>query len=138
MHSSWYVSLTLVLRTASSCYGVVKVLMGKFEVSGSRSGADVGPLVAVHEPQTVGHVRVADEQVGAVGDEEFVVVGAATDAHRRNIGEVVAASPAARDQVVDLETVSAGAAGYPAVPIALFHRAGLLDGQRAAGPALDE
>jgi hypothetical protein len=74
-------------------------------------------MVAVHEPQTVGQVGVADQQVGAVGDQELVVVGAATDADGGEVRKVVAAAPTAGDEMVRLEAVAAGTARDAAVPV---------------------
>ena len=52
-----------------------------------------------------GLVGVADEGVGAVGDEGGVAGGA----HRGQVGDVVGAAPGAGSEVVDLESVAAAA-----------------------------
>src|SRR5262245_2734622 len=102
---------------------------------GGGAGADVGPVVAVDELEAVGLVGVADEEVGAVGGELGVVVGAAPDADGGEVREVVGAAPADGEEVVDLEAGAAGAAGPAAVAVAQLDRPGGLGRQRGAGPA---
>src|SRR5439155_7453658 len=75
-------------------------------------------LVAADEPEAVGLVGVAEEEVGAVGGELGVVVGAAAGTDGGEVGLVVGAAPAAGDEVVDLEAGAAVAAGPAAVPVA--------------------
>lgn len=80
-------------------------------------------LIATHQPQAVGTVGVADQQAQALRRESRVMVGTTTDAGRREIGEIVAATPAARPQVVDLQPGAARAARAAAVPVANQHGA---------------
>ena len=63
--------------------------------------------------------------------EQLVVVGAATDTHCGEVGEVVAAAPCDRDQMMDLEAVGAQTPGNAAVAVALSHRTLFL---RRGGP----
>src|SRR5262249_45355801 len=128
-------------RRRTCSYAVVKVPVGKFErcrACGLGSGANGGPLVAMHEPKPVGHIRVADQQVGAMGGEELVVVGAAADPDRRKVREIVAATPGNGDQMMDLEAVMAGTAGDAAVPVAQFDCPFGLGADCTGGAALDE
>ena len=62
-----------------------------------------GEVVEVDLVEVSGLVGVADEGVGAVGDE----VGVAGGAHRGQVGDVVGAAPGAGSEVVDLESVAA-------------------------------
>ena len=73
-----------------------------------------GEVVEGDDVQPVGLVGVAEQDPAAVGDQEPVVGGA----HRGQVGELVGAAPAGGSEVVDLEAVTAGAARYPAVPVA--------------------
>ena len=68
------------------------------------------------EGEAVGLVGVAEECVGAVGDELFVVV--CHGAHRGEVRDVVGAACAAGDEVMDLEALAHIAAGPAAVPVA--------------------
>jgi hypothetical protein len=77
-----------------------------------------GEVVAVDGPESVGLVGVADQEPLAVGDEQ-PMVGAA---HRRQVGEVVGATPAAGPEVVDLEPGSQRTVAVPARPVAQQHR----------------
>jgi hypothetical protein len=64
-----------------------------------------GEVVEVDLVEVSGQVGVADEGVGAVGDE----VGVAGGAHRGQVGELVGAAPGAGAEVMDLESVAAAA-----------------------------
>ena len=70
-----------------------------------------------------------------MGGEAGVVVGAAAGTHRGEVGDVVGATPAAGPEVVDLQSVVAGAAGPAAVPVAQQHRAHDLGGQHRPDPS---
>ena len=62
-------------------------------------------VVEVDLVEVSGQVGVADEGVGAVGDE----AGVAGGAHRGQVGELVGAAPGAGSEVMDLESVAAAA-----------------------------
>ena len=59
--------------------------------------------------ESVGSVGVAQQQVGAFGGEHAVVIGPAV-ADECEVGRVVAATPADRPEVMNLEAVAAVAA----------------------------
>ena len=62
-----------------------------------------------------------------------MVIGAAPDAHEREVRLLVAAAPADGPEVVDLEAGAAVTAGPAALPIAQSHAAHDLGRQRGAG-----
>jgi hypothetical protein len=61
-----------------------------------------GEVVEVDAIEAVGEVGVADQGIGAVGDE----VGVTGRAHRRQVGDLVGAAPGPGSQVMDLEAVA--------------------------------
>ena len=77
-----------------------------------------GQLAERDESESIGLVGVADQDPIAVGNEQ-PMVGAA---HRRQVGEVVGATPAAGPEVVDLEPGSDLTVAVPALPVAQQHR----------------
>src|SRR5688500_4991570 len=93
---------------------------------------ECGELVDVGEVESVGLVGVAEQQVGAVGCELCVVVGAAADADEREVRWVVAATPAEGPEVVHLESGTAVAARPAALGVAEAHTTHDLGCQRGA------
>ncbi len=74
--------------------------------------------VELFEVESVGLVGVAGDGPGSVGYQAGVVVGAATGADRGEVGEVVASTLAAWDEVMDLPAGASIAAGEAAMPVA--------------------
>ena len=90
-----------------------------------------GEIGVADQAQAVGLVGVADQGPGTVGDEHLVVAG--DGAHRGEVGDVVAATPGAGYEVVDVEAVAQVAGAAAAVRVAQQDRAG--DLVRQAGEA---
>ena len=79
-------------------------------------------VVEVHEAEPVGLVGIADQCPGSVRDEHLVMTAGHT--HRGEVRQLVAATPRAGPEVVDVQSVADLTARDPAMPIAQEHRTG--------------
>ena len=75
-----------------------------------------GEVVEVDEVEPVGPVRVADEGPRAVGDEHLVMPS--REAHGGQVRRIVAATPAAGTEMMDLQPVTDLAARDATMPVA--------------------